>query len=69
MAELKYEVQLYLKSGRSRMVVMVDQDKKLKPGLQVTLKDSEDPTQWWEIVTMSQPMLSSRIHVKWNNNI
>lgn len=42
----------------------------VKPGDQVTLKNSEDPKQWWDVVSVgSEQRTANEINRGWNNNI
>lgn len=47
---MKYK-QCLLKSDKSIMTVWLDADK-VKLGIKVTLKTSEDPSKWWKIIAV-----------------
>lgn len=46
-------VQCLLESDNQRLVAWLSAER-IKPGFSVTLKDSDDPTRWWKILSMSQ---------------
>lgn len=68
MTERMY-VQCQLESGTSRLVAQLPWEKRLRKGVQVTLKDSEDPTRRWTVAHVGHPIPRSDIKVGWNNNI
>ena len=61
-------VQCNLKSGNSRMVALLEADR-FKVGDSVTLIDSDNPEELWEVVTMSLPVNTQFTHREWHNNI
>jgi hypothetical protein len=48
---MKYK-QCKLKSGNEHMVTCLPDEPKLKVGVKVSLKDSENPKQWWLVESM-----------------
>lgn len=62
-------VQLRDAAGHSHMNVLVDWRPNLRPGVSITLKDSEDPTRLWEVLSVDPPQDRSSINRGWNNNI
>jgi len=43
---------------------------RVKPGDQVTLKNSEEPARWWDVVRVEPGRkLATDINRGWNNNI
>lgn len=62
-------VQCQLSSGNSRLVCNLPMDSRLKVGVKVTLKDSEDPDQYWTVDHIGQPVRKHSIKRLWNNNI
>lgn len=65
----EYFTQVTLESGTSHMVCLVMTDPRIKVGTEITLKDSEDPTQLWEVISLGQPLQRQYIHSDWHNNI
>ncbi len=59
--------QARLESGTSTMTCWID--KTIKPGDEVTLKNSDDPQQWWTVVDTYATLDVSSINRGWNNNI
>jgi DNA-binding sugar fermentation-stimulating protein len=59
--------QARLESGTSMMTCWLD--KTIKPGDEVTLKNSDDPKQWWTVVDTYATQDVSSINRGWNNNI
>lgn len=57
--------QVSLRDGDSRTVTWLPDDKRLRVGTRVTLKDSEDPSRLWTITGRSEPKDSSQIHRDW----
>jgi hypothetical protein len=55
--------------GYARMVANLPYREDLKVGVYVTLKDSENPKQWWQVCYVGQPVAKNRINRLWNNNI
>lgn len=50
---MKMYTQCRLKSGKTQLVCYLDSTK-LKTGMRVTLKDFDDPSQWWDVVSVSE---------------
>lgn len=50
---------LQLKDGPSTTQCFVEEDKSLKVGMKITLKDSDQPDRWWEIISISEPMIKT----------
>jgi hypothetical protein len=59
--------QARLESGTSELTCWLD--KTIKPGDEVTLKNSSDPEQWWLVVDTYATTDVSSINRGWNNNI
>lgn len=60
-------VQCKLQSGTKQMVSWLEP--KIKVGDVVTLKDSDDPTRRWDVLSVGEPRDRSEIHRGWHNNI
>ena len=61
-------VQVRLLSGVTHMTAWVED--KIKVGNLITLKDSDNPSRRWEVVSVdSDPVEQSSINRGWNNNI
>lgn len=61
-------VQVRLTSGDSHLTAWVEN--KIKVGNRITLKDSDDPDQMWEIISIdSEPVEQSSVNRGWHNNI
>lgn len=52
-----------------RMNVLVDYDPRVKRGVCITLKDSEDPDKRWLVESTGEVLNRIDIKVGWNNNI
>jgi len=44
--------QCVIKSGTSRIVAWLDADK-IKVGIRITLKNSDEPRRWWKVLEIS----------------
>ena len=65
MAEL---AQVRLRSGTTVRTCWIEA--RVKPGDQVTLKNSEEPARWWDVVRVEPGRkLATDINRGWNNNI
>lgn len=61
-------VQAQLRSGTTVRTCWLPEG--IKPGDQVTLKNSEDPSRWWDVTGVgSEPRELSEINRGWHNNI
>jgi len=60
-------VQADLRSGTTVLTCWLEA--RIKPGDQVTLKNSEDPQRWWDVVHTSEPRPAGAINRGWHNNI
>jgi hypothetical protein len=60
--------QAHLQSGTTVRTCWIDA--RVKPGDDVTLKNSEDPARWWEVVRVEpERRTAAGINRGWNNNI
>lgn len=59
--------QMLLASGTQRLMAWIEP--KAKPGDLVTLKNSDDPGQWWKVLDSFGVCEVSSINRGWNNNI
>ena len=59
-------LQLKLVSGTTHMVANVADDSRIKSGVTVTLKDSDDPKRYWFVEEVYSTPTPKR---GWNNNI
>lgn len=61
-------VQVRLRSGTTSRTCWVEN--RVKQGDSLTLKNSEDPSRWWDVMAVdSKPTDPGRINRGWNNNI
>lgn len=61
-------VQVRLRSGTTERTCWTEA--RVKPGDQVTLKNSEDPARWWDVILVaSERKTAGQINRGWNNNI
>ncbi len=60
--------QVHLRSGTTVRTCWIEA--RVKPGDQVTLKNSEEPARWWDVVRVEPGRkLATDINRGWNNNI
>ena len=60
--------QVHLRSGTTVRTCWIEA--RVKPGDQVTLKISEEPARWWDVVRVEPGRkLATDINRGWNNNI
>lgn len=62
-------VQAQLQSGTTQLTCWLEARKSVKPGNWLTLRNTDDVTQVWTILAVSEPRDRSEIHRGWNNNI
>lgn len=62
-------VQCQLACGTSRLVANLPWDRRLRQGVQVTLKDAEDPEQRWTVMHVGHPVPRGEVRTDWHNNI
>lgn len=60
----QWRVQCRLKSGNAQLTAWLDP--RAKVGKFVTLKDSFDPEQRWEIISVGEPQLLDKINKDWH---
>lgn len=61
-------IQVRLRSGAAVRTCWVEN--RVKPGDSLTLKNSEDPARWWDVMAVdSAPTAPGSINRGWNNNI
>jgi hypothetical protein len=61
-------VQVHLRSGTTVRTCWVEA--RVKPRDQVTLKNSEDPGRWWDVVRVEPGRRTAgEINRGWNNNV
>ncbi len=59
--------QAYLRSGTTVRTCWIEA--RVKPGDQVTLRNSEDPARWWDVVRVEPGRkLAADINRGWHNN-
>lgn len=59
--------QFQLRSGQTYTTCWLEEDSRLKVGNKVTLKTSDDPKRWWEIIGCSDNATElGRINRIWN---
>ena len=60
--------QMYLRSGTTVRTCWLEA--RIKPGDRVTLRNSEEPGRWWDVVRVEPGRkLATDINRGWNNNI
>lgn len=63
-------IQTQLRSGDTHLTTWLPIDKKFRVGSFVTLKDSDEPNRFWEVVAITgNPIDKNAIYRGWNNNI
>lgn len=67
MAGMVTLVQVDLRSGATALTCWVEP--KVKRGDQITLKNSGEPGQWWDVIRVGERLEASGIKRGWNNNI
>ncbi len=55
-----------LKNGDANLDAYLEVKPKLRVGVKVTLKDSDDPTIWWTVESMGEPKDASLLERKEN---
>lgn len=60
-------VQADLRSGASVRTCWLED--RIRPGDSVTLKNSEDPQRWWDVVRTGSPQPAETINRGWHNDI
>jgi hypothetical protein len=60
--------QVRLRSGTAERTCWIEA--RVKPGDQVTLRNSEDPARWWDVTHVgSERKTAAQINRGWDNNI
>lgn len=60
-------VQVELQSGTSRRTCWLEP--RIRVGNEVTLKNSEEPTRRWKVLSVGDAAPRESIHTDWHNNI
>ena len=60
-------VQVDLRAGNRHRTCWVD--RQVKVGNRITLRNSEDPGLWWEVLRVSTPVGAGSINRGWHNDI
>jgi hypothetical protein len=63
---MKQLVWCKLKNGNSQIDAYLEFKSKMRVGVKVTLKDSEDPTIWWTVESMGEPIDAELVERKEN---
>ena len=59
--------QFKLQSGTTTTTCWLEDSKKLRVGVRVTLKDSDDPKRWWVVVERGENLReASKLNPQWN---
>jgi len=67
MSTMAMLVQVELRSGTTVLTCWVEP--KVKAGDQITLKNSDEPSRWWDVIRLGAQRDSSDIKRGWSNNI
>lgn len=62
--------QFKLATGSATLVTYLPEDRRLRVGTRLTLKDSDDPRRWWTVIWRSVYVRDRKsIRTDWDNNI